>query len=154
MAVVLAVRNETAIRGYHQTADLKKIATAVCKGEGVPGAVEISLLFCTDDAIRRLNATYGEKDEATDVLSFEQSGLYAPKGPRQLGDIVISLDTVQRRCKNNRRDMQHEIRLLFCHGLLHLLGFDHANLKSRKIMIAKQAEYLGCSHDDAWFRGH
>ena len=154
MPVVLAVRNETVIRGCHRTAELKKIAAAVCRGEGVPGAVEISGFFCSDATIRSLNAQFGEKDEATDVLSFEQGGLHAPEGPRTLGDIVISLETVQRRCGGVKSAMRHEVRLLFCHGLLHLIGFDHDNAKSRKIMIRRQAEYLDCTEDEAWFRGH
>jgi len=154
VGVTLAVRNTSAHKGCYTKADLEDIARRVCASEGVPGDVEISVLFCGDAAIRKLNAAYGGKDEATDVLSFEQSGVHPEEGPRALGDVVISLDTVHARCGGDAAAVRHEARLLFCHGLLHLIGFDHDSDGARGIMIEKQAKYLGCKRVDAWFRGH
>ena len=154
MGVALAVRNTSAYKGCYERSALKDIAASVCRGEGVLGEVEVSVLFCNDASIRALNAKYGGKDEATDVLSFEQSGIHPEQGPRPLGDIVISLETVHERCGANAEAMRHEARLLFCHGLLHLIGFDHRDAKGRKAMIEKQAAYLGCARKEAWFRGH
>lgn len=154
MGVTLAVRNTSARKNCYQKPALKSIAERVCAGEGVPGDFEISVLFCSDASIRKLNARYGGHDEATDVLSFEQSGGPSEDGPRPLGDIVISLDTVHDRCGGRVAAMRSEVQLLFCHGLLHLIGFDHGSALGRRIMIEKQAKYLGCSLKDAWFRGH
>ena len=154
MAVALSVRNVSAHKGCYQKAALRDLARRVCDGEGVPGDVEVSVLFCGDAAIRKLNADYAGKDEATDVLSFEQAGIHADTGPRVLGDIVISLDTVQSRCDGDADGMRHEVQLLFCHGLLHLIGFDHGDARGRRTMIEKQAAYLRCTRRDAWFRGH
>ena len=50
---------------------------------------------------------------------------------RILGDIVISLETVERNCNANRSAMRDEIRLLFCHGLLHILGYAHDSEAAR-----------------------
>lgn len=154
MGVALAVRNTSRITGSYSTTALKKLSARVCDGEGVPGDVELSVLFCGDKAIRKLNEQYAGKDEATDVLSFEQSGAFTADSARPLGDIVISLETVRDRCDGKSRVMRGEVQLLFCHGLLHLLGYDHADAKARNIMIAKQAEYLGCTREAAWFSGH
>jgi probable rRNA maturation factor len=154
VGVTLAVRNTSAYKRCYEKAELKSIADRVCREEGVPGKVEISVLFCNDAAIRGMNAQYGEKDEATDVLSFEQSGFFTEDGPRALGDIVISLETVHDRCNGALDAMRSEVRLLFCHGLLHLLGHDHDSAHGRKVMIDKQAAYLGCTREAAWFRGH
>lgn len=154
MGVALAVRNTSRITGSYSTTALKKLAARVCDGEGVPGDVELSVLFCGDKTIRKLNEQYAGKDEATDVLSFEQSGTSTAETTRPLGDIVVSLETVRERCGAKARAMRAEVQLLFCHGLLHLLGYDHADAKAREIMIAKQAEYLGCTREEAWFSGH
>lgn len=154
MGVALAVRNTSRITGSYSTAALKKLAARVCDGEGVPGDVELSVLFCGDKTIRKLNEQYAGKNEATDVLSFEQSGSFPSDAARPLGDIVVSLQTVRERCGAKVSAMRDEVQLLFCHGLLHLLGYDHADAKARDIMIAKQAEYLGCTREAAWFSGH
>ncbi len=154
MGVTLAVRNTSAYKGCYEKATLKDIAGRVCRGEGVPGDVEISVLFCGDAAMRKLNAEFAGKDEATDVLSFEQSGYTPDAGPSPLGDIVISLETVHDRCDGDADAIRHEVRLLFCHGLLHLIGFDHHDAQGRKAMIDKQAAYLGCDRTAAWFRSH
>ena len=53
-------------------------------------------------------------------------------------------------CGGDRALMRREIELLFCHGLLHLLGYDHATRDERARMQRKQAEYLNTSEADAW----
>jgi probable rRNA maturation factor len=130
------------------------MAERICVTEGRSGAVEISLLFCDDHRIRDLNREFRKIDRATDVLSFVQDETRgktgADLGPAVLGDIVISLETVAERCDNATEAMRREVRLLFCHGLLHLLGYDHGTESERRIMAAKQAEYLKLSPAEAW----
>jgi probable rRNA maturation factor len=67
-----------------------------------------------------------------------------------LGDIVISLETVEKLCEGERGAMRDEIRLLFCHGLLHLLGYVHDTKAQQTEMRSKQALYLGISEGAAW----
>jgi probable rRNA maturation factor len=126
------------------------LAERVLEGESVRHDVELSVLYCDDEQIRELNRTYRGKDSPTDVLSFNQYPPPSTEHASALGDIVISLETVDRRCGGDAARMQHGVRLLFCHGLLHLLGYDHANTAGRKRMAKKQAEYLGLPLADAW----
>lgn len=150
MAVRLDVRNEAAHKRLVQRPALERLAARVCAGEGLRGDAEISLLLCGDTAIRALNAAYRDIDTPTDVLSFPQPDTGTPV--RALGDIAISLDTVARRQGADRAAMRAELRLLFCHGLLHLLGYDHATSAARQTMVEKQAHYLGIPPGEAWIQ--
>ncbi len=111
--------------------------------------VEVSVLFCDDPFMQSLNKEYRNVNRPTDVLSFEQPPVESADS-RMLGDIVISLETVEHNCMEDREGMRQEVYLLFCHGLLHLLGYDHGTNRERKIMQAKQALYLGVDPSDAW----
>lgn len=149
MVVTLDVRNESTTKRLYRHSTLENLANCICDGEQVEGDVEVSLLFCDDDYMSGLNRDYRGKCGPTDVLSFEQQGPVIPGG-RVLGDIVISLETAARNCGNDRTLMRNEIDLLLCHGLLHLLGYDHATKPDREIMTRKQATYLGVPEDTAW----
>jgi probable rRNA maturation factor len=152
MAVTLRIRNQSALRRLIRRDRLDRLAERICDGELPAGDVEISVLFCDDAAIADLNTRYRHRAGPTDVLSFEQNGQLA-EGPRLLGDIVISLEMVARNCAGNRLRMRPEIDALFCHGLLHLLGYDHGNARERARMQQKQARYLNRAGDSAWGLG-
>ena len=83
------------------------------------------------------------------MLSFQQEPL-PESGRVLLGDIVISLETVQRFCAGNRDAMRQELLLLFCHGLLHLIGYEHHTKALEKRMREKQAQYLGLELEKGW----
>jgi len=74
-------------------------------------------------------------------------------GWRILGDLVISLETVERRYPGDVVNMRNEVCLLFCHGMLHLLGYDHRTRHEKETMMRAQAEVLGISLDAAWRQG-
>lgn len=149
MGMQVAVRNESRHKHLYRRDVLQRIADRVYDGEGLAGDVEVSVLFCDDDVIRDLNARYRNKMTPTDVLSFEQPRSDAgPVGI--LGDVVISLDTARRNCRRDRARTRKEVRLLFCHGLLHLLGYTHDTVRDRNRMIEKQALYLRTREDEAW----
>lgn len=147
--VHLDIRNLSSVKRLYRSKSLAALAEKICKGEDKTTDCEISLLFCDDSFIKELNHQYRGKNRATDVLSFQQN---QPNntGVCLLGDIVISLETVQKFCNNDRDVMRQEVRLLFCHGLLHLLGYTHDRIKDRTVMTAKQAAYLGIKVDQAW----
>lgn len=153
MAVSIEVRNESTRRGMHRRDVLERIAARVFEGEGVAGEVELSVLFCDDPFIADLNRRYRRKKGPTDVLSFAQEEDTMAGGVRALGDIVISLETVERFCDGDAARMRAEVRLLFCHGLLHLLGSDHADTAGKKRMVELQVRYLGVDPDAAWHGG-
>ena len=82
---------------------------------------EFELIVVHNDEIQELNKEYRKKDSATDVLSFPlEESPFMP-----LGSIVISVDFVNEKAKEFDHSTNDEFTLLFIHGLLHLLGFDH-----------------------------
>ena len=83
---------------------------------------QIELVITDDQGIKALNAEHRGKEEATDVLSFPM-GDANPHAP--LGVIVISKDHVVEKAEHYGHTNQEELTLLFIHGLLHLVGFDH-----------------------------
>lgn len=151
MRVHLTLRNESRRKGngIYRRDWLVYLAQRVCAGEGLSGEVELSLLFCDDSFIQELNRNYRKKNAPTDVLSFGQSSEQC-QGMKVLGDIVISLETVESRCAGDRRAMRNEVDLLVCHGLLHLLGLDHATQTDKETMNKKQAQYLFLDPNKAW----
>jgi probable rRNA maturation factor len=83
---------------------------------------DIELIIANNDEIQELNKEHRNIDKATDVLSFPLE-FDMPNMP--LGSIVISLDFVEEKAKEYGHTQEEEFSLLFIHGLLHLLGFDH-----------------------------
>jgi probable rRNA maturation factor len=83
---------------------------------------QIELIITDNDGIKALNAQHRHKDTPTDVLSFPMEG-ELPQIP--LGMIVISKDFVEEKAQELGHTPQEELVLLFIHGLLHLIGFDH-----------------------------
>lgn len=105
---------------------------------------ELSLSLVGDRAIRRLNRTWRKKDKATDVLSFPAGELpRGTPGPRQLGDVVISLDTAKRQAKEYGRTLEAEMSRYLAHGLLHLLGHDHERPSDARKMATAEEKLLG-----------
>ena len=149
MTVLLEARNETRHKRLYRTDVLKRLTEQVCAGEGVRDDVELSVLFCTDPFIRNLNREYRGKNRPTDVLAFTQPNVHS-EHVTVLGDIVISLDTVAAYCGEDRPAMRDEIVLLFCHGLLHLLGCQHSKKRDRQLMAKKQARYLNRRLEEVW----
>lgn len=83
------------------------------------GKVELSVLFCGDARMRRLNRDFRRQDKTTDVLAFP-----AAEGAL-LGDIVVSVPYAARQARRRGEPRAREIERLLVHGYLHLLGFDH-----------------------------
>ena len=82
---------------------------------------EIELILTDNDEIAHINREFRGIDKATDVLSFPSDPF--PGAP--LGSIVISVDKVESIAKELGHSENDELALLFIHGMLHLLGFDH-----------------------------
>lgn len=105
---------------------------------------ELSVLLTNDEGIHELNLAHRGKDKPTDVLSFPQNEFRKPLIPKLkgnplllLGDVVISVDTAARQAQSRRRPLLEEVRFLLAHGVLHLLGYDHATPEEKKVMTAK-----------------
>lgn len=82
---------------------------------------EIELILTNNDEISEINREFRGIDKATDVLSFPSDPF--PGAP--LGSIVISVDKVTSVADELGHSEDNELALLFIHGMLHLLGFDH-----------------------------
>lgn len=106
------------------------------------GDAELSLSLVRDPHIRRLKAKWFGIDRATDVLSFP-AGEFPGPGSRQLGDIVISLDTAKRAGRELGTSLEHELALYLAHGLLHLLGHDHQSKAQARKMERLERRLLG-----------
>jgi len=91
------------------------------------GEATIALRLTGDEELRRLNLEFAGIDSATDVLSFAGSG-------QHVGDLAISWPATLRQAQQYGHTDQTEVGLLAVHGLLHLLGWDHASAAERKEM--------------------
>lgn len=102
---------------------------------------ELSLVLCDDRTMRVLNRRHRGLDRTTDVLAFALGEgppmASASRAPRLLGDVVISLPTAARQAHTAGHSALAEATMLLAHGLLHLLGFDHATRAEERRMKAR-----------------
>jgi rRNA maturation RNase YbeY len=102
------------------------------------GESTVAVRLTGDDEMEQLNRTYADVPDATDVLSFSGWGAH-------LGDIAISWPTTVRQAEKHHHDPKTELALLTVHGLLHLLGWDHARARERREMNRLTVEALTLS---------
>ena len=105
----------------------------------------VSLVLVTDAFIRALNRDYREVDRPTDVLSFplaRPEEAEDARGPVFLGEIYVSVETARAQARAARRPYAREVAQLALHGLLHLLGHDHATPAGRRRMAALEKRLL------------
>jgi probable rRNA maturation factor len=103
---------------------------------------EVSVLFCDDELMARLNKKYRGKNNPTDVLSFRQDDHdifpAEPDAPHIAGDIVISIDTLKRNAKSENVKAKTELLRLLIHAFLHLKGMDHNDKDTRMIRLQEK----------------
>lgn len=90
-------------------------------------AKEVELIITDDKTMQELNAEYRGKDSTTDVLSFPVEAPFTEQSifGMPLGSIIIAESFVKEKAAEFGHSIQDELSLLFIHGMLHLLGFDH-----------------------------
>lgn len=88
---------------------------------------EVELIIIDDETMKKLNAEHRGKESITDVLSFPLDAPFTEQSifGMPLGSIIIASSFVKAKAKQLGHSEQDELSLLFIHGLLHLLGFDH-----------------------------
>jgi probable rRNA maturation factor len=118
----------------------------------LPGESVAVLTLTGDEHLREYNRRYRGLDEPTDVLAFaaqekpSDQRFQAPPGTEHwLGDIVISLPRARRQAKEAGHPVNDEVRMLAVHGLLHLLGYDHAEPDEERKMTAVMNRILQAS---------
>ena len=111
--------------------DLEKIR------ESLAHAKSLELIIVNDEEIRGINLEYRKLDKPTDVLSFP----IKVSKTEFIGSIIISADTTKRVADEMGHAFAVELKILFIHGLLHLLGFDHESdngqMLQKEISVAK-----------------
>ncbi len=101
---------------------------------------KINLVLTSDKNIRKLNKKYRGQDKPTDILSFN---LEKPSHHRVVyGEIYISVETSKRQAMEYETTMGEEFLRLICHGLLHLLGYDHVKAGDRRKMKEREKHLL------------
>ena len=90
---------------------------------------ELSILFTNNDEIAELNRKYRGVNGPTDVLSFpmHDDPLEPSNEPYLLGDIVISVPMAKDIAEQYSTNLESVVDVLLCHGILHLIGYDHDN---------------------------
>lgn len=102
----------------------------------------LSLLITTNEIIREINREYRNKDMPTDVISFAYNETENIGPINVIGDIIISIDRVKEQAKDYGHSEEREFYYVLCHGMLHLLGYDHIEEEDKKIMRKREEEIL------------
>ena len=126
---------------------LERAARAALDLSGAPDA-DLTIVLVDDEHIQALNRDFLGHDAPTDVLSFPADEPDPETGRRYLGDVVISLACAETQARERGHAVESEMQLLVVHGVLHLLGHDHAETGEKTRMWAAQAgalERLGVS---------
>jgi len=140
------------------------LAEAVLHEEGVRGAAELSVLFVDETSIAELNERFMEHPGPTDVLAFpiDADAVWAvhdplASGPDRaepdldeipllLGDVVVCPAVAARNAPDHAGTIDDELALLVVHGVLHVLGHDHAEADEAAVMRARELALLEAHH--------
>ena len=140
-----------AITDHVDTPDVTKRDIGVqtgLKADGTPSIQTMSVTFVNKDFIHKINKDYRNIDRPTDVISF--AFLDDPKerqiksdNPIDIGEIYICVEVAYENADIYGNSHDRELKFLFVHGVLHLLGYDHMEKEDEKIMFALQDKILG-----------
>ena len=119
----------------------------------LPEDTEMSVTFMDNAAIQVINRDYRDKDQPTDVISFaleeeteEELPIIfddeMPAMPRNLGDIMISVERAKEQASEYGHSYDRELGFLALHGFLHINGYDHMTPADEKEMFGLQKEIL------------
>ncbi len=150
------VHVRSAFRGLAKVADVRKAASAALAVADPEGDAAVSVLIADDHTLQDLNSRFRGIDETTDVLAFgaaadppaDASDPPFPEPPaelRTLGDIVVAYPLAARQASEHNVHVKEEIALLVVHGVLHLLGYDHAAPCDEAAMKTLEAKALAAA---------
>ena len=140
------------------------LAEAVLVAEGIRGAAELSVIFVDEPSISELNERFMEHEGPTDVLAFpldadavwavhdplasgpDRSDPDPDEIPLLLGDVVVCPTVAARNAPDHAGTLDDEIALLVVHGVLHVLGRDHAEPDEAAEMRARELALLEAHH--------
>jgi probable rRNA maturation factor len=129
-------------RYKHMSAGLAAAASAALSyGQAAPG--EVTVVLTDNQRIREFNRRFAGRDALTDVLSFADGSQDTSTGNTYFGDVVISIPVAKVQAEKAGHSLEVELTLLSVHGVLHLLGYDHAHPEDREQMWNAQSSILG-----------
>lgn len=129
---------------FDYAVSLNEIKHNFCLKNKVFDTVVFDIVFCNDDEIHRINRNYRNTDRPTDVITFAifadspDDEKFIFDGEINLGEIIISLDTIKKQAEENKTTFDDELRLITAHGILHLLGFDHLTEDDYNFVVTVQ----------------
>jgi probable rRNA maturation factor len=103
---------------------------------------EVNVSFVDDDYMTELHIKWMDEPGTTDVLSFPMDMPETVGEAVTLGDIVISPVVAAQQSKAQGHSIEHEIYILAVHGLLHIIGYDHADRAEEKVMFDLQEKIV------------
>ena len=103
---------------------------------------EVNLVFVDENEMTELHIKWMDEPGPTDVLSFPMDMPENPGDAVTLGDIVIAPTVAATQAATAGHSADHEIFILAAHGLLHILGYDHANKEDEKVMFDLQEDLV------------
>ena len=131
--------------GVNTPFELNRIESAVSQAmhmAGAPPDSELTVVLTYDEELHRLNRQFLEIDAPTDVLSFPADFIDPDSHHPYLGDILVSVERACQQADLQGHSASQELLLLIVHGILHLLGHDHAEDAERERMWALQDQIL------------
>jgi len=127
---------------YKDYAYLDKVIEETLNSEGVSNTV-FSVIFVDMEEIHKLNKEYRGIDRPTDVISFAlEDSKDVLTDVRVLGDIYVCIPKMKEQASEYGHSETRELSFLVCHGLLHILGYDHIKKEDEKLMFSKQDKIL------------
>ncbi len=123
-------------------AEVSRLVHAVLLADEATDPASLSIVITGDKRLHELNRVYLGVDQPTDVLAFPSGAADPDTGVLYLGDVLISFPQAQRQAAEAGQDLNDEVRLLIVHGVLHLLGYDHADPQDRARMWETQGAIL------------
>jgi probable rRNA maturation factor len=143
--VSVEVNNESGVET--DEAEIVALARHVLAQMRVHPQAELSIVLVDEAAMEQLHVQWMDEPGPTDVLSFPMDELRpgtdgedAP--PALLGDVVLCPQVAERQARQAGHTMQDELLLLTTHGILHLLGYDHAEPDEEREMFGLQRRLL------------
>ena len=103
---------------------------------------DLNIAFVEDDYMTELHIKWMDEPGTTDVLSFPMDMPEEPGQAVTLGDIVISPVVAAAQALQQGHSTEHEIYILATHGLLHIIGYDHADSVEEKVMFDLQEKIV------------
>ena len=149
MSIDIANETDFGVEQGVDEAELAAVARYVLDEMGIHPMAELSVLLVDVAAMEQLHIQWMDEPGPTDVLSFPMDELRPARAeddnepsPGLLGDVVLCPEVAVKQAKSAGHTTADELRLLTTHGLLHLLGYDHAEPDEEAEMFGLQKQLL------------